>query len=108
VELLWWEGCPSHPDALRELRRVMVEEGLDPEEVELREVESDEHAVRERFPGSPTIRIDGQDVVAPDEGERWSLTCRVYRSRDGAISPLPDSADVRSALRAALAARARS
>ena len=21
VELLWWEGCPSHPDALAELER---------------------------------------------------------------------------------------
>jgi hypothetical protein len=104
--MLWWEGCPSYPDALRELRRTMSEEGLDPDRVELREVASDEQAGRERFPGSPTIRIDGEDVVAPGEGEPWSLTCRVYRRRDGTISPLPDPADVRAALRAALAVRA--
>jgi hypothetical protein len=104
--MLWWEGCPSYPDALVELRRTMSEEGLDPDRVELREVASDEQAARERFPGSPTIRIDGEDVVAPGEDERWSLTCRVYRRRDGTISPLPDPADVRAALRAALAVRA--
>jgi hypothetical protein len=85
----------------------MREEGLDPGGVELREVESNEQAVRERFPGSPTIRIDGEDLVRPSEGEPWSLTCRVYRRRDGTISPLPDPVDVRAALRAAMAARAR-
>jgi hypothetical protein len=79
----------------------MSEEDLDPGGVELREVESDEQAALERFPGSPTIRIDGEDVVRPGEGEPWSLTCRVYRRRDGRISPLPDPADVRAALRTA-------
>jgi hypothetical protein len=79
----------------------MSEEGLDPGGVVLREVESDEQAARERFPGSPTIRIDGEDVVRPGEGEPWSLTCRVYRRRDGRTSPQPDPADVRAALRAA-------
>ena len=28
VELLWWEGCPSHPDALAALERILAEEGL--------------------------------------------------------------------------------
>ena len=99
VELLWWEGCPSHPRALEELRAVLSEEGLDPESVELREVESDEQAERERFPGSPTILIDGEDVVPPGEGEPFGLTCRVYRLRDGRTSPTPDPADLREAIR---------
>ena len=97
VELLWWEGCPSWPEALAELKGVMQELGLDPESVELCEVESDEQAERERFPGSPTIRIDGSDVV-PANGDPASLTCRVYRLRDGRISPTPDPTDVRQAL----------
>ena len=50
VELLWWEGCPSHPDALAELERILAEEGLG-SEVELVEIESDEQARSERFPG---------------------------------------------------------
>jgi hypothetical protein len=100
VELLWWEGCPSYPEAIAELRELMREEGLDPDALELREVMTDEDAERERFPGSPTIRVDGEDVV-PSEGQPPSLTCRVYRLRDGRYSPVPDPADVRAALRTA-------
>jgi hypothetical protein len=100
VELLWWEGCPSYPEAIAELRELMREEGLDPDALELREVMTDEDAERERFPGSPTIRVDGEDVV-PGEGQPPSLTCRVYRLRDGRYSPVPDPADVRAALRTA-------
>src|SRR3954454_17209041 len=101
VELLWWEGCPSTPEAMEELKRVLREEGLDPEAVELVEVESDEQAERERFPGSPTIRIDGADAVPPGDGAPVGLTCRVYRLRDGRPSPTPDPDDLRAAVRRA-------
>jgi hypothetical protein len=101
VELLWWEGCPSTPEAMKDLKQVLREEGLDPEAVELVEVESDEQAERERIPGSPTIRIDGQDAVAPGDGDPVGLTCRVYRLRDGRPSPTPDPADLRAAVRRA-------
>jgi hypothetical protein len=99
VEFLWWEGCPSHPEALEELRSILADEGLDPDAVEMHEVASDEQAARERFPGSPTIRIDGEDVVPPADGEPFSLTCRVYRLRDGRASPTPDPDDLRDAIR---------
>jgi hypothetical protein len=100
VELLWWEGCPSHPEALADLERILREEGV-PADVTRIEIEDDEEARRERFPGSPTIRIDGRDIVPPEEGEPYSLTCRVYRRRDGRISPVPDPEDVRDAVRRA-------
>jgi hypothetical protein len=101
VEFLWWEGCPSHPEALAELRDVLRSEDLDPDLVERREIETDEQAARERFPGSPTILIDGEDVVAPDDGEPFSLTCRVYCLRDGRYSATPDADDLRAAVRRA-------
>jgi hypothetical protein len=100
VELLWWDGCPSHQEALVELRRILREEGVEAE-VSRVEIEDDEHARRERFPGSPTIRIDGEDISPPGEGDPFSLTCRVYRTRDGRYSPLPDPEDVRAAVRRA-------
>ena len=101
AELLWWEGCPSTDEALATLRAVLAEEGLDPESVELREIESDEQAERERFPGSPTIRIDGEDVVPPSREDVVGLSCRVYRLGDGRPSPTPDPDVVRAAVRGA-------
>jgi hypothetical protein len=102
VELLWWDGCPSWPEALEELKSTMSQLGIDPESVELREVTSDEEAERERFAGSPTIRVDGRDAV-PANGEPIGLACRVYRLRDGRPSPTPDPADVRAALERSIA-----
>jgi len=99
IELLWWEGCPSYPRALEELKAAMHEEGLDPDSIEVRHIDSDEQAERERFPGSPTIRVDGEDVLPPEGGEAVGLSCRVYRLRDGRSSPVPDPADLREALR---------
>jgi hypothetical protein len=101
VELLWWAGCPSHPQALADLRTAMVELGLDPDTIELREIASDADAHAERFLGSPTIRVDGLDAK-PTDDEHYGLTCRVYHRRDGRVSPTPDPADLRDALSQAI------
>ena|SRR5687768_12198837 len=101
VELLWWEGCPNWRRTLADLREAMAELGLDPEGIEVREVRSEADAQGESFVGSPTIRIEGQDVQPPGPEEPLGLTCRIYRRRDGRISPLPDPDDVRDALRGA-------
>ena len=108
VELLYWSGCPSHPQALRELREALAQSGFDPDSVLVREVASEQDAEAEGFVGSPTIRIDGLDVRPPAEQEPAALTCRVYRRRDGRISPTPDPADLLEALRAAKAGGAAS
>ena len=74
----------------------MREAGLDPERIEMQHVETDGEAGELRFVGSPTIRIDGEDIVPPGD-EPTGLTCRIYRLRDGRVSPLPDPADLREA-----------
>ena len=99
VELLYWDGCPSHPQALAELRAAMGELGLDPAAVHVREIDTEDAAEAERFTGSPTIRVDGVDVQETDQPT--GLTCRVYHRRDGRVSPVPDPDDLRDALRAA-------
>src|SRR4051812_35375081 len=101
VELLWWEGCPSTEKALADLRAAMAELDLDPTTVEVREVTTDEAAAQASFVGSPTTRIDGRDIQPPAH-EPAALTCRVYRLRDGRISPTPDPDDVRDALKEAV------
>ena len=102
VELLWWEGCPSTEKARDLLAEVMSAHGLDPSMIEMREIETDADAERERFVGSPTIRVGGIEV-APEEDEPLGLTCRVYRTRDGRTSPVPDPRDIQAAIEEAMA-----
>jgi hypothetical protein len=100
IELLWWEGCPSTDAARAELREALAELGLDGVEIREREIETDADAGAVGFVGSPTILIDGEDLVpAPDEPA--ALNCRIYRRRDGRIAPTPDPDDLRDALRRA-------
>jgi hypothetical protein len=100
VELLWWRGCPSWERALELLRAEMAAAGLDPETATVTQIEEEKDAARRDFPGSPTILVDGRDIQPPGPEEPRGLTCRVYRQRDGRVSPLPDQADIREALAA--------
>jgi hypothetical protein len=97
VSFLYYEDCPSHDLALERLREVIAEEGL-PGEVEVIKVETEEQARELRFVGSPTIRIDGQDIDPPGDSQ-YTLTCRAYRLEDDRISPLPSNDMIRRALR---------
>jgi hypothetical protein len=56
-----------------------------------RRVESDEAALRKRFLGSPTLRVDGVDVD-PGAAERTDdgLKCRLYATGQGLGGALPD------------------
>ena len=101
VELLWWEGCPSTERALETVRGALSELGLEATEVRTREVRTDDEATELGFLGSPTILIDGVDLVPAADDEPIGLSCRVYRRRDGRISPLPDPDDLREALQRA-------
>ena len=103
VRFLYYEECPSHEQALERLREVMAEEGI-PREVEVVEVETEEQAHELRFVGSPTIRVDGQDIDPPGD-PRYGLTCRAYRLEDDRISPLPSRDMIRHALRTAAKSR---
>jgi hypothetical protein len=97
VELLFWDGCPSYPQALAQLREALAQAGHDPGAIVVREVRDEAQAAAEGFIGSPTIRIDGRDILDPGD-EPPSLSCRVYRLRDGRFSPTPDPEDLRDAL----------
>jgi hypothetical protein len=103
VELLWWEGCPSTDRALAELRAALAALGL-PDEVQMREIRTDDEAQTAAFTGSPTILIDGVELLAAlgkgGDDEPAGLNCRVYVRRDGRVSPTPDPQDLRDALRA--------
>ena len=70
VELLYWEGCPSHPAALAELRAALGERRAGRR---CARSSAEEQAVAEGFPGSPTIRVDGEDLFPIDEPPSLTL-----------------------------------
>jgi hypothetical protein len=98
VELLYSEDCPNHEALLRRVRELLADAG-EREKVELRRIETDDDARRQRFLGSPTVRVDGVDVD-PDAGQRddFGLKCRLYSTPEGIRSVPPDEW-IRSALR---------
>ena len=90
IELLYFDGCPSYAELLPRLRELLVSEGIE-DEVQLRRVADPEDAERERFLGSPTVRIDGEDVdpTAEDRND-YGIECRLYRTREGLLRTPPD------------------
>ncbi len=99
IEFLYWEDCPSHDEALARLRTVLREEGLDVP-VQVVRVDTEAQAAGQQFLGSPTIRINGADIQPAGEN-RVGLSCRVYHTDDGRVTPLPTAEMIRRAVRAA-------
>ncbi len=97
VELYWWDGCPSYPEALALLQSVLSEHGIEVE-IELREVKTDDEAIELAFPGSPTIRVDGRDIDPVGARSRPALNCRIYHLPDGRVSPVPSREQLEEAL----------
>jgi len=86
IEVLYVPNWPNHAVALGRLREILAGERL---EAQLNEVLVSSAAMAHslKFPGSPTIRINGHDI-APQDGETASfgLMCRLYANGDGAPS----------------------
>jgi hypothetical protein len=98
VELFYWKGCPSYPEAHELLAGVLRANGS-ATEIRMHEVKTAEEAEELRFPGSPTIRIDGRDVDPAGADAPAMLACRIYRLPDGRISPIPSREQLEEALR---------
>ncbi|MBJ7355321.1 MAG: hypothetical protein JHC98_10905 [Thermoleophilaceae bacterium] len=97
IEFLFWEGCPSHERALSDLTALLDEYEIPRDRLRVTEVLTDADAQREHFIGSPTIRVNGTDIVDPGDSP-FALDCRIYYRGDGKVSPLPDHDVVRAAI----------
>jgi hypothetical protein len=97
VEFLYWEGCPSHPEARELLEEVLEARGVDAT-VDIREVRTQEEARALGFPGSPTIRVDGRDVDPAGADDPPSLSCRIYHLPNGRVSPVPTREQIEEAM----------
>ncbi|HEY2053570.1 MAG TPA: hypothetical protein VGH14_06510 [Solirubrobacterales bacterium] len=100
IELLYFEGCPSYEGLLPEVRDLIAREVIGAE-LELRPVETIEAAQRERFLGSPTVRVDGADVEPGAAArEDFGIKCRLYRADTGLVHT-PPMDWIRAAVRSA-------
>ena len=97
IELLYWDGCPSYPEARELLQEVLAARGVDAE-IRMTHVATDAEAENRAFPGSPTIRIDGRDVDQRGAHAAPALTCRIYHLPDGRVSPIPSREELEAAL----------
>jgi hypothetical protein len=83
VELLYVDGCPHYAELLPRLR-VLLRRAHVGDAIQVRRIPDERAARRERFLGSPTVRVDGQDVE-PGARERvdFGIKCRLYATADG-------------------------
>ena len=81
IEILYVPGCPNYLPAVEQVERVLSSESLQAE-ILSRAVRTDAEARELMFPGSPTIRVNGEDVE-PSQTSVHSLACRLYENRSG-------------------------
>ena len=84
IEVLFVPGCPNYEPAVQRVKKVLASESLQVD-VEGIPVNTEEDARALLFPGSPTIRINGDDIE-PDQMNAPGLTCRLYANRTGVPS----------------------
>ena len=96
VELLVVEDCPHLEQARRDLES-SLRTGIIETPIQLIFVSSLDDAEFLGFQGSPTIRVNGDDVV-PQPALPVGLACRVYRDRDGGTIGSPPIESIRSAI----------
>ena len=103
VEILITEDCPNEDVAINLVGMAAEYVGVAPR-LQLTEVADLDQAERQRFMGSPTIRVNGRDIAPAAEGQQEvSLACRLYASTDG-LSGVPELTLIRVALEKAHAA----
>ena len=100
VEILYFSGCPNHAPAVDRAREVLAQEEMPAEMVEV-EVTDAATAQRVGFLGSPSIRVDGQDVEPSARAERsFGMSCRTYSDGDRRAR-VPPQSWIRAAVREA-------
>jgi hypothetical protein len=78
VDVLFFEGCPNLELALERVRKAIQDADV-PADLRIVRVESEDDAKRQRFLGSPTVRVDGVDVErSACDRDDFGLQCRLY------------------------------
>ena len=100
VEIFYFSGCPNHAPAVDRVREALAQEGVAAEVIEV-EINDASTARTVGFLGSPSIRIDGQDIEHAARAARgFGLMCRTYID-GGQTAGLPPRELLRAAVREA-------
>jgi len=87
IEVLYVPGGLNYEPAVERIRKVLTSESV---QVGIRTVSVNTEAEAKAllFPGSPTVRSNGEDVEPPrtDHTNATGLTCRLYANRTGVPS----------------------
>jgi len=97
VEILYFDGCPTYKTAVKTLQDILAEQNTEAQ-LETVAINTDEQAQQLRFPGSPTIRIDGRDIFPTEDRADYRLGCRVYATPEG-LRGSPTAEMIRTALK---------
>ena len=84
IEVFYVPGCPNRQAAIERLRNAVRSAAIDAAIQEIA-VTDDAMARQLKFPGSPTIRIDGRDVESTPQ-DSYGLACRLYSNGTGVPS----------------------
>jgi hypothetical protein len=84
VEIIFIRDCPNLPPAQALVERIAKELHVAPD-LRLVEVADAHEAERLRFPGSPTIRVDGRDVEPEDPRGDFAVACRALPPREDRV-----------------------
>lgn len=98
IDFLYYNDCPHYPEALDILKDVLSEEHIKVD-INMIQVANVDEAQQLKFLGSPTIRINGEDVE-PETGQRTEYQghCRMYLYQ-GQLFSWPPKEMIRDALK---------
>ena len=84
IQFLYFEDCPPYKQGLENLKQALKELNL-PADFEMININSDEKAKEYNFIGSPTIRINSQDIdhKAREAKVTGYKGCRIYQTEEG-------------------------
>jgi hypothetical protein len=98
VEILFSDRCPYVKVAIQRVLTILRRRRPDEDvEVKLVQIESIADAMRRRFPGSPTVLVDGRDVGGDAVIAGFGLNGRAY-SVDGRVEWAPPESWIARAL----------
>ena len=81
IEILYVPGCPNYQPTFKRIQEVLASEAVKAG-IQGTPVTTEAEARALLFPGSPTVRVNGQDVE-PQQTSVPSLACRLYENRSG-------------------------